>query len=159
MFITHYLCQVSYVLLRMFNQQEVQILIGGVDSLVDFSDLRANTNYGGLYDDDSPYIKLFWSVVETFNQEERRALLRFATSCSRPPLLGFKELVPHFCIRDAGQDEMRLPTSSTCVNLLKVCPPHVECDNKLTSSLATNVQESADYERQAVEGHHGWCWI
>jgi ubiquitin-protein ligase E3 C len=33
---------------------------------------------------------------------------------------GFKELVPNFAIRDAGQDEQRLPTASTCVNLLKV---------------------------------------
>ena len=34
---------------------------------------------------------------------------------------GFKELVPNFAIRDAGPDEQRLPTASTCVNLLKVC--------------------------------------
>ena len=33
---------------------------------------------------------------------------------------GFKELVPNFSIRDAGTDQYRLPTSSTCVNLLKV---------------------------------------
>lgn len=33
---------------------------------------------------------------------------------------GFKQLNPHFAIRDAGDDEHRLPTSSTCVNLLKV---------------------------------------
>jgi hypothetical protein len=33
---------------------------------------------------------------------------------------GFKELVPNFSIRDAGSDQYRLPTSSTCVNLLKV---------------------------------------
>jgi ubiquitin-protein ligase E3 C len=33
---------------------------------------------------------------------------------------GFKEIVPNFAIRDAGPDELRLPTSSTCVNLLKV---------------------------------------
>jgi ubiquitin-protein ligase E3 C len=33
---------------------------------------------------------------------------------------GFSGLVPKFCIRDAGGDENRLPTSSTCVNLLKV---------------------------------------
>lgn len=33
---------------------------------------------------------------------------------------GFKELVPNFAIRDSGSDESRLPTASTCVNLLKV---------------------------------------
>jgi ubiquitin-protein ligase E3 C len=106
--------------LRMFNQQEVQILLGGVNSPVDLEDLRKHTNYGGVYDDGQDTIVGFWNVVETFDQEQRRALLRFVTSCSRPPLLGFKELVPNFAIRDAGQDEQRLPTASTCVNLLKV---------------------------------------
>lgn len=33
---------------------------------------------------------------------------------------GFKELIPNFAIRDAGSDQHRLPTASTCVNLLKV---------------------------------------
>jgi len=35
-------------------------------------------------------------------------------------LRGFKQLTPNFAIRDAGSDENRLPTASTCVNLLKV---------------------------------------
>lgn len=33
---------------------------------------------------------------------------------------GFKELMPQFSIREAGTDESRLPSASTCVNLLKV---------------------------------------
>ncbi|KAL0961250.1 hypothetical protein HGRIS_006212 [Hohenbuehelia grisea] len=106
--------------LRMFNQHEVQILLGGVNSPIDVDDLRNNAQYGGLYDPNHPTIVAFWNVVETFDHEQRRALLRFVTSCSRPPLLGFKELVPHFAIRDAGSDIARLPTSSTCVNLLKL---------------------------------------
>ncbi|TFK19059.1 ubiquitin protein ligase [Coprinopsis marcescibilis] len=106
--------------LRMFNQQEVQILIGGVNSPIDLDDLRRHTNYGGLYDDKHPVIEAFWDVLNSFNQDQRRALLRFVTSCSRPPLLGFKELAPMFSIRDAGTDQHRLPTSSTCVNLLKL---------------------------------------
>ena len=149
----------------MFNQQEVQILIGGVNSPIDLDDLQRHTNYGGLYDEKHETIVAFWKVypvvvlvslllfvwpcsfyqvVNSFDQEQKRALLRFVTSCSRPPLLfvcltvcllfnprllivslrwhysGFKELVPNFCIRDAGTDQYRLPTSSTCVNLLKV---------------------------------------
>ena len=72
---------------RMFNQQELQILIGGVDTPIDLGDLRRNTNYGGLYHDDEPTIQAFWKVVNSFTQEQKRSLLRFATSCSRPPLL------------------------------------------------------------------------
>ncbi|KAF8180573.1 hypothetical protein BJ912DRAFT_855127 [Pholiota molesta] len=71
----------------MFIQQEVQILIGGVNSPIDLDDLRHNTNYGGQYDDAHPVIVTFWQVVNSFDQEQCRALLRFVTSCSRPPLL------------------------------------------------------------------------
>lgn len=77
----------SFDFSRMFNQQELQILLGGVDSPIDVDDLRANTEYGGLYADDEPTIRAFWKVVKSFGQDQKRALLRFATSCSRPPLL------------------------------------------------------------------------
>ncbi|KAH6892749.1 ubiquitin protein ligase [Coprinopsis sp. MPI-PUGE-AT-0042] len=126
--------------LRMFNQQEVQILIGGVNSPIDLDDLRKHTNYGGLYDDQHPVIVAFWKVVNSFDQEQRRALLRFATSCSRPPLLGFKELAPNFSIRDAGQDANRLPTASTCVNLLKLplYPNERIMKEKILQSITSN---------------------
>lgn len=39
-----------------------------------------------------------WQVVSEFENEQRRALLKFATSCSRAPLGGFKHLVPPLCI-------------------------------------------------------------
>jgi ubiquitin-protein ligase E3 C len=97
---------------RMFNQQELQLLLGGVNTPIDLEDLRRNTNYGGLYDDKEPTIVAFWrvrpqterptslfvgfllhahfvssQVVEGFDAEQRRALLRFVTSVGRPPLL------------------------------------------------------------------------
>ena len=50
----------------------------------------------------------------------RRAFLRFVTSSPNPPLLGFGELHPQFAIRHAGDDVSRLPTASTCVNLLEL---------------------------------------
>jgi ubiquitin-protein ligase E3 C len=46
----------------MFNQQELQILLGGVNSPIDLEDLRQNTQYGGLYDNEHPTIELFWKV-------------------------------------------------------------------------------------------------
>jgi ubiquitin-protein ligase E3 C len=46
----------------MFNQQELQVLLGGVNIPVDINDLRQNTNYGGLYDDQEPTIVAFWKV-------------------------------------------------------------------------------------------------
>jgi ubiquitin-protein ligase E3 C len=130
--------------LRMFNQQEVQILIGGVNSLIDLDDLRRHTNYGGLYDDKAENIVDFWNVVNTFDQDQRRALLRFVTSCSRPPLLGFKELVPNFCIRDAGADPQRLPTASTCINLLKL--PRYSNARILKSKLLQAITSGAGFD-------------
>ncbi|KAH9948904.1 HECT-domain-containing protein [Amylocystis lapponica] len=130
--------------LRMFNQQELQILLGGVNSPIDLEDLRKHTNYGGLYDDHEPTIQVFWDVVNSFDQEQRRALLRFATSCSRPPLLGFKELVPNFAIRDAGMDENRLPTASTCVNLLKL--PRYRSAEVLRTKLLQAITSNAGFD-------------
>lgn len=46
----------------MFNQQELQILLGGVNSPIDLDDLRSHTQYGGLYNDHEPTIQTFWRV-------------------------------------------------------------------------------------------------
>jgi hypothetical protein len=70
-------------------------------------------------------------VVARLEAEERCALLKFVTSCSRAPLLGFKHLQPAFTIHKVvcdtsvwavigGQDVDRLPSASTCYNTLKV---------------------------------------
>ncbi|KAJ8508844.1 hypothetical protein ONZ45_g8914 [Pleurotus djamor] len=130
--------------LRMFNQQELQILLGGVNTPIDVDDLRANTVYGGLYDEKHPTIVAFWKVVETFDHDQRRALLRFVSSCSRPPLLGFKELVPNFSIRDAGTNEARLPTASTCVNLLKL--PLYKNERTLKEKLLKSITSNAGFD-------------
>ncbi|KAI0926648.1 hypothetical protein AcV5_007383 [Taiwanofungus camphoratus] len=130
--------------LRMFNQQELQVLVGGVDSPIDLDDLRANTQYGGLYDDHEPTIEIFWGIVNAFKQDQRRALLRFVTSCSRPPLLGFKELKPRFAIRDAGSDQNRLPTASTCVNLLKL--PRYSSEHILRDKLLQAINANAGFD-------------
>ena len=39
-------------------------------------------------------VKLFWDVVYTFDADQRQLLLKFVTSCSRPPLLGFQVNLP-----------------------------------------------------------------
>nr|XP_018265401.1 ubiquitin-protein ligase E3 C [Kwoniella dejecticola CBS 10117]OBR87559.1 ubiquitin-protein ligase E3 C [Kwoniella dejecticola CBS 10117] len=104
--------------LRMFDQQELQQLIGGEETLIDIDDLRAHCHVDGFPNDITP--RLFWKVVKGFSHEERRALLRFVTSCSRPPLLGFGYLYPKFGVKFNGPDLDRLPTASACFNLLKL---------------------------------------
>ena len=47
---------------KMFNQHEVQILLGGANSPVDLDYLRRYTNYGGVCDDAEDTISAFWNV-------------------------------------------------------------------------------------------------
>ena len=73
----------------------------------------------GDYNEQHKCIRLFWSAVCQFEEEEKRKLLMFVTACSRPPLLGFKELYPPFAIHPVTEQD-RLPSASTCMNVLKL---------------------------------------
>jgi ubiquitin-protein ligase E3 C len=135
--------------LSMFNQHELQTLIGGTSKAIDVSDLRKNTIYGGLYvigDDglEHPTVEMFWNVMANFDDTERRAVLKFVTSTPRAPLLGFSSLNPAFSIRDGGTDETRLPSTSTCVNLLKL--PRYSNERMLKEKLLTAVNSGAGFD-------------
>jgi ubiquitin-protein ligase E3 C len=135
--------------LSMFNQTELQTLIGGTSSSIDVADLRRSTQYGGVYaigDDGLEHvtIQIFWRVMESFTDEERRAVLKFVTSTPRAPLLGFSTLRPQFSIRDSGSDQTRLPSTSTCVNLLKL--PMYTNEKVLREKLLTAVFSGAGFD-------------
>jgi ubiquitin-protein ligase E3 C len=135
--------------LCMFNQSELQTLIGGDASEIDVEDLRQNTVYGGVYqigDDGIEHnsIQLFWSVMKSLDDIDRRKVLKYVTSTPRAPLLGFSQLNPRFSIRDAGSDEERLPSTSTCVNLLKL--PRYSTAAKLRRKLLYAVNSGAGFD-------------
>uniref|UniRef100_A0A4W6FHD2 Ubiquitin-protein ligase E3C n=1 Tax=Lates calcarifer TaxID=8187 RepID=A0A4W6FHD2_LATCA len=122
--------------LRMFDQQEIQVICADIWVSLD----RRKSGYSATH----PVIQIFWEVVEGFTDEEKRKLLKFVTSCSRPPLLGFKELYPAFCIHNGGNDLDRLPTASTCMNLLKLpefCDQHL-----MRNKLLYAIESSAGFE-------------
>ncbi|KDR68223.1 hypothetical protein GALMADRAFT_146468 [Galerina marginata CBS 339.88] len=130
--------------LKMFDQRELRILIGGVHTPIDLDDLRRHTTYGGSYHNSHETIIAFWRVVNSFHRWQKHTLLQFVTSCSRPHVLGFKELVPNFSIRDDGSDENRLPTSSTCINLLKL--PMYKGDRQLREMLLEAITFRAGFD-------------
>lgn len=70
--------------LRMFDQAELAQLIGGENTSIDMDDLREHSVVTGYPNDKT--IKAFWAVVKAFKPEEKRALVKFVTSCARPPL-------------------------------------------------------------------------
>ncbi|CAM1501979.1 Fc.00g039630.m01.CDS01 [Cosmosporella sp. VM-42] len=135
--------------LSMFNQSELQRLVGGDSSEIDIEDLRANTVYSGLYEigddnEEHPTIKLFWKVMRGFTDAQRRDVLKYVSSTPRAPLLGFSQLKPKFSIRDGGTDESRLPSTSTCVNLLKL--PRYTVESTLRAKLLYAVTSGAGFD-------------
>ncbi|XP_053963123.1 ubiquitin-protein ligase E3C [Anastrepha ludens] len=129
--------------LYMFSNKELQILISGAEIPIDLDDLKKHCKYGGEYSPEHPSIMVFWSVLENFNDLQRRQLLKFVTSCSRPPLLGFKDLDPPFFIQNAGDME-RLPTASTCTNLLKL--PPFKTEEQMHEKLLYAIQSGVGFE-------------
>lgn len=113
--------------IEMFNEHEIQLLISGSLDGLDVDDLRANTNYAAGYHKEHYVIEMFWEVLKGFSMQNQMKFLKFVTGCSRGPLLGFKYLEPLFCIQraagNASEEALdRLPTSATCMNLLKLPP-------------------------------------
>lgn len=128
--------------LRMFDQQELQTLIGGTESPIDVDDLQKNTVMPDGEDDIS--LQLFWKVLRSMSQKELKALLKFVTSTPNPPLLGFRYLNPNFGIRLAGNDTTRLPSASSCANLLKL--PRYKDEYTLRAKLLQAINSNAGFD-------------
>ena len=132
--------------LSIFFSDEIQLLIsGGLAEEINIDDLRKHTIYHE-YKDKDPYIEEFWNVVKSFTPDEKEKFLQFVTGCNRPPLLGFKYLTPQFCVHQVilGRDEMRFPTASTCMNMLKL--PHYGGDfAKLRHALTYAINSGAGF--------------
>ncbi|KAK7303645.1 hypothetical protein RJT34_14556 [Clitoria ternatea] len=133
----------------MFNEHEIQLLISGSLDSLDVDDLRLHTNYAGGYHSEHYVIEMFWEVLKGFSLENKKKFLKFVTGCSRGPLLGFRYLEPLFCIQRAGgnaSDEAldRLPTSATCMNLLKL-PPY-RSKEQLETKLLYAINADAGFD-------------
>lgn len=119
-------CVIPLAWLKMFDPYELNMLISGSSTGFDVQDLFRHTNYGGGYNERSQVIQWLWAILQELQPEDKGRFLMFVTSCSRPPLLGFKTLYPQFGIH-LVPDYTRLPTASTCANLLKL-PNYQSCD-------------------------------
>lgn len=138
----------------MFSRREMQLLISGDDArAIDLADFKKNVVYGGGYHESQPYIQGFWRIVEEMDPQTQGLLLKFVTSCSRQPLLGFSQLVPKFGIQqispyNPGDDPMavtpRLPSAATCMNLLKL--PKYESVQMLKEKLLYAIQSNSGFE-------------
>lgn len=155
--------------LSLFAPHELQYLISGQSCDIDVTDLKKNVQYFGGFHSSHRVIKWLWEIVENeFSVEERKLFLKFVTSCSKPPLLGFSYLEPPFAIRcvevsdDQDQGDTlgsvlrgflalrknhsasRLPTASTCFNLLKL--PNYNKKSVLLSKLRYAIHAESGFE-------------
>ncbi|KAI2567875.1 UBE3B isoform 6, partial [Pan troglodytes] len=86
--------------IRMFSTPELQRLISGDNAEIDLEDLKKHTVYYGGFHGSHRVIIWLWDILASdFTPDERAMFLKFVTSCSRPPLLGFAYLKPPFSIR------------------------------------------------------------
>lgn len=124
-------------LVSIFHEGELEILLSGTAE-IDAADWEQNAQYTG-YTCDHPNILRFWEVVRGMSQEERANLLKFTSGTSRLPPGGFANLrgsngVQLFTIsEDSSEDPNRLPTASTCFNLLRL--PHYESTDDMRKHL------------------------
>ncbi|XP_021017614.1 ubiquitin-protein ligase E3B [Mus caroli] len=155
--------------IRMFSTPELQRLISGDNAEIDLEDLKKHTVYYGGFHGSHRVIIWLWDILASdFTPEERAMFLKFVTSCSRPPLLGFAYLKPPFSIRcvevsddqDTGdtlgsvlrgfftirkrEPGGRLPTSSTCFNLLKL--PNYSKKSVLREKLRYAISMNTGFE-------------
>lgn len=128
----------------MFSPAELRLVLGGSDAPLDLDDWRAHATYASGYHAEHPVIRWLWNVLRGFTTQQQAAALKFVTSCSRPPLMGFAHLTPAFCVQRATDEEGRLPTAATCMNLLKL-PPYDSLET-LRERLTYAIEAGAGFD-------------
>lgn len=134
---------------RLFSPYELQKVISGDNTVngFDVKGLKSVMLYGGGYHPSQPIIQWFWQIVDEMTATQKSKLLKFMTSCSRQPLLGFGHLSPLPCIhqvRVQEDEEQRLPTSATCMHLLKL--PNYRSKSILKEKLLYAIESGAGFE-------------
>lgn len=136
--------------IQLFSPREMLTVVGGdTDRGVDLNDLMANCTYSGGYHPSQPYIQAFWSFIASFDKNQLGEFLKFVTSCSRQPLLGFKQLHPPFNICKVpaknGEDEAsRLPQASACFNQFKL--PQYDTIEEMTEKVMYAIMSKSGFE-------------
>ena len=132
--------------LAMFNEAELQVLISGAPTAIDVEDLKKWCKYQGGFTGLDKTTKMFFRVVASLDAREQALLLRFVTSCQRPPPLGFEHLNPRFTLQRIGvsSDDEKLPSAATCFNTLKL--PTYSSEKVMKQKLLVSITSGAGFE-------------
>ncbi|CEQ39884.1 SPOSA6832_01456, partial [Sporobolomyces salmonicolor] len=128
--------------LKVFDEKELELLIGGVET-IDVGDWQKNTAYRGYQQED----EWFWQAVKAWPAEMKSRLLQFTTGTSRTPVNGFKDLQgsdgPRLFTLEKSGETTQLPKSHTCFNRLDLPPyPNFEI---LEQKLAFAVENTMGF--------------
>ncbi|GAA5932597.1 uncharacterized protein JCM15063_002150 [Sporobolomyces koalae] len=130
--------------LKVFDEKELELLIGGVET-IDVEDWEKNTEYRG-YDAQDALVGWFWAAVKAWPAEKQARLLQFATGTSRTPVNGFRDLQGSdgprkFTIEKALGSTLSLPKSHTCFNRIDL--PAYDSAEILQDKLAFALDEGS----------------
>ncbi|XP_074102664.1 SMAD specific E3 ubiquitin protein ligase isoform X2 [Cotesia typhae] len=137
-------------LLRPFDERELELVIGGLGS-IDINDWKMNTRLKHC-NPDTPVVKWFWQIVESYGEEMRARLLQFVTGSSRVPLQGFKALQGStgaagprlFTIHAVDAPSENLPKAHTCFNRIDI-PQSYPSYQKMLDKLTQAVEETCGF--------------
>ncbi|KAI9851482.1 MAG: hypothetical protein M1838_003557 [Thelocarpon superellum] len=135
-------------LICVFDERELELLIGGITE-IDVEDWKKHTDYRG-YTESDEVIKNFWTCIRSWDAEQKSRLLQFATGTSRIPVNGFKDLQGsdgprRFTIEKAGE-LAQLPKSHTCFNRLDL--PAYKTYDVLSQKLTIAVEETVGFGQE-----------
>ncbi|XP_015179970.1 PREDICTED: E3 ubiquitin-protein ligase SMURF1 [Polistes dominula] len=137
-------------LLRPFDERELELVIGGLGT-IDINDWKLHTRLKHCTPD-TPVVKWFWQIVESYGEEMRARLLQFVTGSSRVPLQGFKALQGStgasgprlFTIHAVDAPSENLPKAHTCFNRIDI-PQSYPCYQKMLDKLTQAVEETCGF--------------
>ncbi|XP_076648828.1 SMAD specific E3 ubiquitin protein ligase isoform X1 [Halictus rubicundus] len=137
-------------LLRPFDERELELVIGGLGT-IDINDWKLHTRLKHCTPD-TPVVKWFWQIVESYGEEMRARLLQFVTGSSRVPLQGFKALQGStgaagprlFTIHAVDAPSENLPKAHTCFNRIDI-PESYPSYQKMLDKLTQAVEETCGF--------------
>lgn len=147
-FITGFNELIPQELVNVFDERELELLIGGLAE-IDVEDWKKHTDYRG-YSETDQVIQWFWKCIKEWDSEQKARLLQFTTGTSRIPVNGFKDLQGsdgprRFTIEKAGESN-QLPKSHTCFNRVDL-PPYNDYES-LKQKLTLAVEETVGFGQE-----------
>lgn len=105
--------------LAIFLPEELQSILCGQEYKPWSTEyLKSCCSFANGYDASSKAIAFLFEILSTFNASEQRKFIKFVSGTPRLPIGGLESLSPRLTISKYSTEDIRLPSASTCYNLL-----------------------------------------